>query len=83
MKLILFEYKLMRNIIARESARLKKREGMAEFERDCCIRGYHQYKEVLAAAIGETLSEPTNPSDRYAVAVVRSGTIVGHFPRKI
>ena len=52
----------------------------------CCIRGYHEYQAVWTAAIGETLfcvREPTNPSDRYAVGVVRSGTIVDHLPRKI
>ena len=26
---------------------------MEEFGRDCCIRGYHVYKETWRAAIGE------------------------------
>ena len=55
-------------------------------ERRCCVRGYHVYKEVWAAAVGEELvceREPDNASDRYAVAVKREGTIVGHLPRKI
>lgn len=55
-------------------------------ERRCCVRGYHVYKEVWAAAVGEVLicqREPENASDRYAVAVKREGTIVGHLPRKM
>ena len=27
--------------------------AMGEFGRDCCIRGYHVYKETWRAAIGE------------------------------
>ena len=55
-------------------------------ERRCCVRDYHVYKEVWAAAVGEVLiceREPDNASDRYAVAVKREGTIVGHLSRKV
>ena len=48
---------------------------MEDYERECCVRGYHVYKEIWAAALGEQLvceREPYNPSDRYAVAVVNS-----------
>jgi len=41
------------------------------FERNC-IRGYHVYKKVWAATVGEAFvceREPQNLSDRYAVAV--------------
>ena len=52
---------------------MKKVTAMkAIFERKCCIRGYHLYKEVWEAAVGESLvceREPENTSDRYAVAV--------------
>ena len=44
---------------------------MAEFDR-ACIRGYHVYKEIWAAAVGEELActtEPHNSHDRYAVSV--------------
>ena len=44
---------------------------MATFEKECCVRGYHVYQRVCDAAIGENLTrrrEPTNESDRYAVA---------------
>ena len=52
-------------------------------ERSCCIRGYHVYKEVWEASVGETLTyerEPGNAADRYAVAVKKDGSIVGHLP---
>ena len=54
------------------------------FERNY-IRGYHVYKEVWEA-VGEALvceKEPKNASDRYAVAVKKEGTIIGHLPRKV
>ena len=59
---------------------------MEEFGRDCCIRGYHIYKEIWRAAIGEELEcdrEPENSCDRYAVCVKRSGVVIGHLPRKL
>ena len=45
-----------------------------EKEVTCCVRGYHVYKDIWAAAIGEELvcgREPTNTADR---PVHRSGT---------
>jgi hypothetical protein len=53
------------------------------------IRSYHVYKEVWETAIGIKVliceREPDNASNRYAVAVKRESTIVGHkfLPRKI
>ena len=44
-----------------------------EKEVNFCVRGYHVYKDIWAAAIGEELvcgREPTNMADRYAVAVL-------------
>ena len=41
--------------------------------KDCCIRGYHVYKEIWEPAIGEQLSckrEDSNTKDQYAVAVM-------------
>ena len=52
---------------------------------EAMVRGYHVYKEIWCAAVGEELScirEVENYSDPFAVAVVRSGVIVGHVPRK-
>ena len=59
---------------------------MEEFERPCCIRGYHVCHEIWTAAVGEELvceREPDNSHNRYAVAVKRMGIIIGHLPRKL
>ena len=53
------------------------------------VRGYHVYKDVWEAALGQLLPcqrEPGNIHDPYAVAVVETGVetlIVGHVPRAI
>ena len=47
------------------------------------IRGYHIYKEIWMAAIGEPLScrrETGNLMDPYAVVVIKAGEVVGHIP---
>ena len=54
---------------------------MNTFETPCCVRGYHIYKLFC-------VREPTNASDRYAVAVTRPGGLgvvrpIGHLPRKL
>lgn len=59
---------------------------MEDWEMVCCVRGYHEYKDIWTAAAGEVLvcsREPTNVADRYAVAVLKDDVIVGHLPRKI
>ena len=59
---------------------------MDRFSKESCNRGHHVYKSVWHPTIGEELDcrrEVTNPSDRYAVAVVKDGTIVGHLPKKL
>ena len=51
-----------------------------------CIQGYHVYKDIWDAAIGEVLAcerEPRNVEDRYAVAVKKDGTVIGHLPRTL
>lgn len=50
------------------------------------IRGYHVYKAVRDAQIGEELlcaTEPGNIRDLYAVVVKKSSLTVGHIPMKI
>ena len=52
------------------------------FERNC-ICGYHVYKKVWAATVGEVLMcerEPKNSSDRYTVAVKNEESIIEHLP---
>ena len=56
------------------------------FEFDSCIRGHHIYKDVWTPVVDEGLNcrrEEGNISDPYAVAVIKSGNIVGHVPRRI
>ena len=47
---------------------------------------YHIYKAIWMAAIGEVLDcrrEPSNPEDRYTIAVIKNETITGHLPWKV
>ena len=59
---------------------------LTDFELSGCIRGYHVFQHIWESEVGETLvreREPSNVNDRYAVAVIRDGVIVGHLPQKI
>ena len=59
---------------------------MDTYERACCVRGYHVYRHIWSAAVGEVLfceREPTNSRDRYAVAVKKDEVAIGHLPRKV
>ena len=53
----------------------------------CCVFvAIHVYQAIWTAAVGQVLPcvrEPANPDDRYAVAVMKDGTIVGHLPKKV
>ena len=58
---------------------------METYRQACYVRGYHVYHRIWFAAIREVLSrerEPTNSQDRYAVAVKKNGTVIGHLPQK-
>ena len=70
----------------RLALRARKLKMAGEMEMPCCVRGFHVYKEVWETAIEEVLMchrEPTNATDRYAVAVTKAATIIGHLPRKL
>ena len=54
---------------------------MEEFERVCCICGYHVHQEAWEAAVGEELREPNSAHDGYAVAVKRRGVVIYHLPQ--
>ena len=59
---------------------------MTEWEVDSCVHGYHVYEAIWAAALGEQIGcvrEPLNAMDRYAVALKKDGTVIGHLPQKI
>ena len=50
------------------------------------IKGYHVYRAIWSAALGEILQrerELDNVHDCYAVCVMRHGTIIGHIPQQI
>jgi hypothetical protein len=52
---------------------------------EATVRGYHVYKEIWLATLGEELPcvrEVENHRDTLAVAVVKS-EVVGHLPRRI
>ena len=56
--------------------------------KDSCMRGFHIYiyKETWAPEEGEMLQcsrETDNVDDRYAVAMMKHGYVVGHVPRVI
>ena len=50
------------------------------------VRGYHIYKDIWEATLRENLEcqrESRNIHDIYAVAVLKSGLVVGHVPKRI
>ena len=50
------------------------------------VRGYHEYKSVWCATVGEMLKLTTgltNPQDPFAVAAIKDGCVVGHVPRTV
>ncbi len=59
---------------------------MESFRIESCVRGYHVYKDIWDASVGESLPcqrERGNRADPYAVAIIKGGVTVGHVPRKI
>ena len=61
------------------------RHDMETKTKEMVIRGYHIYKSIWDAVVGEILEcrrEKHNKKDRYAVAVFQNNRIVGHLPKK-
>ena len=59
---------------------------MTRLEFQSCIRGFHVYKSIWTPFIGETLlcsRETSNLHDPFAVKVLKTDEIVGHFPKRI
>ena len=51
-----------------------------------CVRGHHVYDRIWTPTLGKELqcvTEDSNDSDPYAVAVMKQDDIVGHIPRRI
>ena len=62
------------------------REDDVEYEKKLCVRGYHVYKQIWNATIGEKLVcviDPSNSHNNYAAAVEKDGTVIVHLPRKV
>ncbi len=58
----------------------------AVFVVEAMVRGYHVYREIWDATVGEELDcqrETANVLDTFAVAVIKGSVTVGHVPRKI
>ena len=48
--------------------------------------GHHVFKETWSPVLGEVVfceRESNNQHDRYAVALLRNGEVVGHIPRNL
>ena len=63
-------------------------ENMAanQLEVKAMVRGYHIYKDIWEATLGENLEcqrESGNIHNINAVAVLKSGLVVGHIPKRI
>ncbi len=54
----------------------------AYFSVEAMVRGYHAYKDIWTAVVGEELpcqrERAGNPPDPFAVAVLKDEAIVGH-----
>ena len=50
------------------------------------VRGVHAYKDIWEPREEEVLllkREPDNVEDKFAVAVMKSGAVVGHVPKTL
>ena len=48
------------------------------------VKGYHVYKRVWTPISNEVLQtrrEPENPTDKYAVCILKDGKVVGHLKK--
>ena len=57
----------------RGSYSVQKRWLVKLKETGCCVRGYHVYKDIWAAAIGEVLvcsQEPTNAQKNFCCKII-------------
>ena len=56
------------------------------YQKASVVRGHHIYKTIWTPTVGETLqlrAEDTNEHDEHAIAVIKSGTTVGHVPHSM
>ena len=59
-------------------------ETRAERHNNCCVHGYHSIKisglQWWEIEQLDCVREPLNAIDRFAVAAIKDGTVVGHLP---
>ena len=58
----------------------------AIFLYESVIHGHHVYKRILAPTAAEILSvnfDPAIKHNRFAIAVLKAGTFVGHVPQEV
>ena len=63
-----------------------RNEPLEVFEIKSFVRGYHAYQDLWSPKLGEVLpieQGPTNPEDKFAVAVKLEDCMVGHVPFNI
>ena len=68
------------------AAHMAVSETLSTFDATSAIHGYHYYKDVWTAVIGEQRNcerEFGNRHDSFAVAIMKDGQVVGHVPRTI
>lgn len=56
------------------------------FQMESFVRGHHVYQASWTPSVGEVLPvrrELANEHDRFAVAVLKDGEVVGHIPRTL
>ena len=73
-------------VLSLEGAEMSSCENNATYAVQTVVRGYHVYKEVWSATVGQVLpcqQERGNVHDSYSVATVDGNTVVGHVPRVI
>ena len=57
---------------------------MKEYQHNPTVRGFYVYKEIWNPVKGEvldTIMEPENPTNRYAVCVENNGNVVGYLTK--
>ena len=61
-------------------------EDFEEYTVESVVRGHHIYKAVWTPVIGEALAlevEEGTHEEEYAVAILKTGMVVGHVPREL
>ena len=64
----------------------KSGKALMTFDATFVIHGYHVYKDIWTAVIGERRNcerEFGNRHDPFAVAIMKDGQVIGHVPRTI